>query len=136
MPKGIKTLIAICMVFHMLFIVGIINFLQTPEVIRCEILTAKYGHEFEDPELFKDAPWIRNRNIELKVLVYNQNYAEVYYIYDALEEDDENYDPKYPLRITSVAILWRHSDVNWKITNDIATVQGNIVMPYWWHNVN
>ena len=118
------------------FIIFMVNIAQIPELIGCEILTAKHGHEFEDPKLFKDTPWIRNRNIELKVLTYDKNYAEVYYIYDALEENDENYDPKYPWRITSVAILWRQADGNWKITNDIATGQGNIVMPYWWHNVN
>ena len=123
-------------VFVVAFIILMINVTQIPEVIECEILTKKYGHEFDDPELFRDTPWIINRNLELKVLARSRNYAEVYYIWDVLEEDDERYDPKYPWRTTSVAILHRQSDGNWKITQDIKTPHGKIVMPYWWHNVN
>ena len=132
MPKGIKILIAVCMVFHMLFIVGIINFLQIPEVIRCEILTAKYGHEFENPELLEDAPWT-SEPISLKVIHYDDHMAKIYYICESWNPDNSIYVPE---KVSSRVIYERQTDGKWVLKQDIATPQGRVVMPYWWHNVN
>ncbi len=150
MPRKIKILIAICIVFNLLLVVCIVNFLLIPEVIRCEILTAKYGHEFEDPELFKDAQWIANRNIKLKVLEYDRNRALIYYTYDVPQEDsslvfyiygapdEEHIEYSYNCvyRASAKAVYCRQANCEWKLSKDVATPQGKNVKPYWWHKVN
>ena len=124
--KKIKTGIITALV--LVLVIVMINVMQIPEVIRCERLTAKYGHEFENPTLY-DSEWVVQIE-DFKVLSYTPQSAEVYYI--CLTEG--NY---------KIGIITNYSMTEknkWTIyeSRQIWTESGTldgVVMPYWWHNI-
>ncbi len=124
MPKKIKLLVALCIVFNLLLVVGIVNFLQIPEVIRCEILTAKYGHEFENAEV-KYIETIGEIDY-IKVLEYTPNRARVYYVsrdkYEGNVAKFSKINGKWQSELNLPNVMWLRDGR-----------AANIVQPYWWH---
>lgn len=114
------------------FIILTINVLQIPKLIKCEILTAKYGHEFADSELYEQSSWIRNVE-KLKVLKYDETDATVYYI--CINGTFHNGQAH---KGGDIASFRRNSSGEWEfvkestVWSETGTADG-YVKPYWWH---
>ncbi len=108
----------------MAFIVLLVNVLQIPEVIECEILTAKYGHEFENADV-KYIETIGEIDF-IKVLEYTPNRARVYYVSRDKYEGNVAYFAKVNGRWQSELNL---PNIKWLRDGRAA----NVVQPYWWH---
>lgn len=131
--KKIKTGIITALVLALVIVM--INVMQIPEVIRCERLTAKYGHIFEDPKLYRQH-WFIGDDFELKVLEYSSQHAVVYYINNIGTLSEGGYEYKAG---TEVEFRKNYND-EWVCINgvtrwsEMGTADG-IVMPYWWHSI-
>ena len=95
-------------------------------MIKCEYLTAKYGHEFdltaipeEDPML-SEPDWFR-------ILSYNDKYTEIYYI-------SEGFRLGSILSFKKVHGEWKYDSPANTIWTALGGNADNDVWPYFWHN--
>ena len=128
-----KRNIIIALIIAEIFAVSVflINLLQIPEIVECERLTKKHGHEFTDPWNRIESCWRDCDVTTLIVLKYTSTEADVFYVTtgDIIPGgelgDIITYErnPGEPWKIKNI----------WRIWGGGGTICGN-VMPYWWYN--
>ena len=125
LKKAVKITISV------LAIVLLLYFLQIPQAIRCEILTAKYGHIFEDPKVYKTCSGIGD-NFDLKVLEYSPQHTLVYYVGKYIDEDGDEFNDGTVVRYrVNYGGNWVCMSEN-TVWSETGSAEGT-VMPYWWH---
>ena len=123
--KNIKIVLLIA------FIILTINILQVPELIKCDILTAKYGQDFENVNNYDELFWCGGNIKVLKVLKYTHTEAEVFYITTSEE--------RLVSEAADIVVYERTAGEPWKVKYERRMWGGGgnvskIVMPYWWYN--
>ncbi len=95
-------------------------------MIKCEYLTARYGHEFdlaaipEENSMLSEPDWFR-------ILSYNDEYTEIYYI-------SEGFRLGSILSFKKVNGEWKYDSPANTIWTALGGSADNDVWPYFWHN--
>lgn len=108
-----------------LFLVSIVLFLLIwgISLAKSEVLTLIHGHEFSDPNLYKDNTMFVEKRY-LKVLEYSQDIARVYYVsINNLGAD--------VLTFVKEKNQWKF--YKWETVWAKGGSASEVIWPYWWH---
>ncbi len=111
-----KLVSSIVIVLALIFIVWLLPF------FRCEYLTARHGDEFD----FESA-YNANSAEFFKVMSYNQNEAEIYYV-------GKNFSIGEILHFKRDGEKWVYSDAGNTVWSALGGTADDSIWPYFWHN--
>jgi hypothetical protein len=118
-----KKLLVIAKKIILIIIVILIGIWVT-SLLKCEILTALHGDEFET--IYRENTMMGDIDY-LKILQYSDSKAEVYYVSANKAAGDI-------LSFTKQNNQWKYNG-EWKTIWSSAGSASSVIYPYWWHFV-